>query len=80
MSAPPAADLSKLRINRDDPPPAVKRALSRALWLTAAAILIIGVVVIIGRRAGTVPVQVVTVTTSGEGGQGTGDGAGGVRL
>ncbi len=77
MSAPPAADLSKLRINRDDPPPAVKRALSRALWLTAAAILIIGVVVIIGRRAGTVPVQVVTVTTSGEGGRGTGDGAGG---
>ena len=77
MSAPPAADLSKLRINRDDPPPAVKRALSRVLWLTAAAILIIGVVVIIGRRAGTVPVQVVTVTTSGEGGQGTGDGAGG---
>jgi len=77
VSAPPAADLSKLRINRDDPPPAVKRALSRALWLTAAAILIIGVVVIIGRRAGTVPVQVVTVTTSGEGGRGTGDGAGG---
>ena len=77
MSAPPAADLSKLRINRDDPPPAVKRALSRVLWLTAAAILIIGVVVIIGRRAGTVPVQVVTVTTSGEGGRGTGDGAGG---
>ncbi len=77
MSAPPAADLSKLRINRDDPPPAVKRALSRVLWLTAAAILIIGVVVVIGRRAGTVPVQVVTVTTSGEGGRGTGDGAGG---
>ncbi len=26
MTAPQAADLSKLRINRDDPPPAVKRA------------------------------------------------------
>ncbi len=74
MSAPQAADLSKLRINRDDPPPAVKRALGRVLWLTAAAALIIAVVVIIGWRAGTVPVQVVTVsTTAGDGGRGTGD-------
>jgi len=28
-ASPPAADLSKLRINRDDPPPAVRRALGR---------------------------------------------------
>ena len=64
-ASPPAADLSKLRINRDDPPPAVKRALGRVLWLTAAAVLIIALVVVIGRRGGTVPVQVVTVATSG---------------
>jgi HlyD family secretion protein len=64
----PAADLSKLRINRDDPPPAVKRALGRVLWLVAAAVVIIAVVVVIGRRGAVVPVQVVTVTTSGGGG------------
>ena len=64
-ASPPAADLSKLRINRDDPPPAVKRALGRALWLAGAAAIIIAAVVVIGRRGGAVPVQVVTVSTSG---------------
>ena len=76
-ASPPAADLSKLRINRDDPPPAVKRALGRVLWLTAAAVLIIAVVMVIGRRGGTVPVQVVTVsaTTGGNGAVGGGSGS-----
>jgi len=69
-ASPPAADLSKLRINRDDPPPALKRALGRVLWLVGAAALIIALVVIIGRRGGTVPVQVVTVTAAGGGGEG----------
>jgi len=73
----PTADLSKLRINRDDPPPAVKRALGRVLWLVAAAVVIIAIVVAVGRRDGVVPVQVVTVSTSGEGGRGTGEGSGG---
>jgi RND family efflux transporter MFP subunit len=76
-ASPPAADLSKLRINRDDPPPALKRALGRVVWLAAGAVVIIAAVVVIGRRGGAVPVQVVTVTTSGEGGRGTGDGAAG---
>ena len=76
MTAPQAADLSKLRINRDDPPPAVKRALGRVLWLTAAAALIVAVVVVIGRRGGTVPVQVVTVSTT-TGGTGAGGGGSG---
>lgn len=77
MSGTPTADLSKLRINRDDPPPAVKRALGRVLWLVAAAVVIIAVVVIIGRRGGAVPVQVVTVsaTTGGSGAVGGGSGA-----
>jgi len=74
---PPAADLSKLRINRDDPPPAVKRALRRVLWLVGAAALIIAVVVIIGRRGGTVPVQVVTVTAAAGGGEGAARGGNG---
>ena len=74
-ASPPAADLSKLRINRDDPPPAVKRALGRALWLAGAAAIIIAAVVVIGRRGGAVPVQVVTVSTSG--GARSANGAGG---
>jgi len=80
-SPPAAADLSKLRINRDDPPPAVKRALGRVLWLVGAAALIIAVVVVIGRRGGTLPVQVVTVTTSGgEGAANRGGGGGAVAV
>jgi len=75
VTAPPAADLSKLRINRDDPPPAVKRALGRVLWLVAAAVLVLLVVILVARRGGAAPVQVVTVSTSGgEGAAGGGNG------
>ena len=77
MSVTPTADLSKLRINRDDPPPAVRRALGRVLWLTGAAVLIVAVVVVIGRRGGGVPVQVVTVTTAAGGGEGAARGGNG---
>ncbi len=81
MSVTPTADLSKLRINRDDPPPAVKRALGRVLWLVGAAVLIIAAVVVIGRRGAAVPVQVVAVTTGGgEGAAGGGGGGGGVAV
>jgi len=80
VTAPQAADLSKLRINRDDPPPAVKQALGRVLWLTAAAALIIAVVVIIGRRGGTVPVQVVTIATTTGGTGAVGGGSGSVAV
>ena len=76
-ASPPAADLSKLRINRDDPPPAVRRALGRVLWLVGAAAFIIAVVVVIARRGGTVPVQVVTVTTAAGGGEGEARGGNG---
>jgi len=63
-ASPPAADLSKLRINHDDPPPAVKRALGRVLWLTAAAVLIFLVVFLVARR-GALPLNgIVTSTTN----------------
>jgi len=77
VSAPPAADLSKLRINRDDPPPAVKRALSRVLWLTAAAVLITATVVIMGRRGAAIPVQTVVVAAN-SGAEGAAKGNGNV--
>ncbi|HXO84344.1 MAG TPA: biotin/lipoyl-binding protein, partial [Gemmatimonadales bacterium] len=79
MSASEAADLSKLRINRDDPPPAVKRALGRVLWIVAAAVLIIATVAIIGRRGAAVPVQTVTVAAS-SGGAGAAPGGGSVAV
>ena len=39
-------DLAKLRIDRDQPPPAVKRAFTRTLWLAAAAIVVVAGLVI----------------------------------
>ena len=81
MSAtPPAADLSKLRINRDDPPPAVRRALGRVLWLVAAAALVFLVVILVARRGGAVPVQVVTVSTTTGGTGAIGGGSGSVAV
>jgi RND family efflux transporter MFP subunit len=76
VSATGAADLSKLRINRDDPPPAVKRALGRVLWITGAAVLVFAVVVLVARRGGAVPVQTVVVTAS-SGGAGVASGGNG---
>jgi HlyD family secretion protein len=77
VSATGAADLSKLRINRDDPPPAVKRAMGRVLWITAVAVVVFAVVILVARRGGVVPVQVVTVstTTGGTGAVGGGNGS-----
>jgi len=76
VSATGTADLGKLRINRDDPPPAVKRALGRVLWLVGAAALVFLVVWMVARRGGAVPVQVVTVAAS-TGGDGAAQGGGG---
>ena len=76
-ASPPAADLSKLRINRDDPPPAVKRALGRVFWITGAAVLVFVVFFLVLRRGGAVPVQVVTVTTAAGGGEGAARGGAG---
>ncbi|HEV2669941.1 MAG TPA: efflux RND transporter periplasmic adaptor subunit [Gemmatimonadales bacterium] len=74
MSVTPTADLSKLRINRDDPPPAVRRALGRVLWLVGAAVLIFGVAALLLRRGGAVPVQVVTVAANSGGAGAAGGG------
>ncbi len=66
MTSPsPSADLSRLRINRDAPPPEVRRALGRniALGLVALALVLGALFVARGGRA--VPVQVVTVAPSG---------------
>lgn len=60
-----APDLSRLRINRDAPAPAVRRALGRALVLALTAVLLVAGAMWLVRRGSSVPVQVVTVTRTG---------------
>ena len=79
-ASPPAADLSKLRINRNDPPPAVKRALGRVLWITGAAVFVFAVLFLVLRRGGAVPVQVITVAARGGEGAAGGGGGGSVAV
>jgi RND family efflux transporter MFP subunit len=59
-----AADLSKLRINRDVPPAGVKSAMRRNLILLGLAVAVVAVVLVLARRAGVATVQVVTVTAA----------------
>jgi RND family efflux transporter MFP subunit len=66
------SDLAKLRIDRDAPPPAVKRALVRALWLTAAAVGVFGGVALWLRSGSATPIRVVTVSTKPGGGSARG--------
>jgi RND family efflux transporter MFP subunit len=75
------SDLAKLRIDRDAPPPAVKRALVRAVWLAVAAAGIVGAVALWMRGGSSTPVQVVTASLSdgAGGGGGGGGGRGGSR-
>jgi HlyD family secretion protein len=60
----PSADLSKLRINRDAPPPEVRRALGRNAALAVVALLLILGGFFFLRSGGAVPVQVVTVAAA----------------
>src|SRR6476646_1114700 len=69
MAAP--ADLSKLRINRDAPPPTVRRAFGRNAIIFGVALVIIGATAfVLGSRSAPM-VQVVT-TTAGAGGAAVG--------
>ena len=71
-------DLAKLRIDRDAPPPAVKRAFTRALWLVGATLVVGGGIALWLRRGSAVPVQVVTVAAGETAGVGGGGGPVGV--
>ena len=66
-SAPP--DLSKLRINRDLPPPTLRRALRRNLLLGLVAVAMLGGGVLVLGRGGAAPVQVVVATPISGAGQ-----------
>jgi HlyD family secretion protein len=60
----PSADLSRLRINRDAPPPGVRRALVRNVVIGVLALLLTIGAVFALRGGGAVPVQVVTVAAA----------------
>ena len=62
---PPTHDLAKLRINRDQPPPAVRRALVRNVMLAVAAVTVLGIAFVFARRGAAVPVQVVVASAGG---------------
>jgi RND family efflux transporter MFP subunit len=69
MSSPAPPDLSKLRINRDLPSPTLRRALRRNLLLGLVALALVAGLLLVLRRGGAAPVQVVVATpTSGAGG------------
>jgi RND family efflux transporter, MFP subunit len=72
MSAP--ADLSRLRINRDAPPPTVRKALGRNLIIFGVALVIIGAAAFTVMSRSVPIVQVVTAT-AGVGGSGPVGGA-----
>jgi RND family efflux transporter MFP subunit len=77
MTSPSAPDLSKLRINRDTPPPPLRRALKRNLALLVGVLIVFGGAFVILGRGRAVPVQTaVAAPISGAGGAGSGGGAG----
>jgi RND family efflux transporter MFP subunit len=62
-----APDLSKLRINRDTPPPGVRRAFARTVLFAALAVVVVSVGLLLLRRGSVPTVQVVTVVASSAG-------------
>jgi RND family efflux transporter MFP subunit len=68
-------DLSKLTINRDVPPPGVRRALMRSVILAVIVIVMIGAVGLAMRARGVPEVQVVVAAAGGPGGASAGGGA-----
>lgn len=68
-----APDLSKLRINRDAPSPAVKKALGRNLLLLALAAIVVVVAMLVMRGGSATQIRVVTAaaaSTAGAAGSG----------
>jgi len=62
------ADLSRLRIDRDTPPPGVRRAFRTSVYIAAAAVVLVVAGAMWLRGSGAAPqVQVVTVAASGGG-------------
>ena len=59
-------DLSKLRIDRDGPPPPVRRALKRNAIFAGVVVLTLGAVLIVMRSRSAAPVQTIIVAASAD--------------
>jgi HlyD family secretion protein len=63
-------DLSKLRIDRDGPPPPVRRALKRNAIFAGIVVAILAAILIVMQRRSAVPVQTMIVTANTDPGSG----------
>ncbi len=63
-------DLGKLRIDRDQPAPAVRRAFRRVAWFAGVALVLLGGLAAWLKRGSAVPVDVVAASLGGGGGAG----------
>ena len=72
---PPAHDLSKLRIDRDAPPPGVRRAVLRNAIFAIVVVVIAAAVLIVMRQRAAVPVTTVVAAASADPGGTGGAGA-----
>ena len=66
MSTSQKHDLSKLRIDRDGPPPPVRRALKRNAIFAGVVVLTLATALIVMRSRSTAPVQTIVVTASSD--------------
>jgi HlyD family secretion protein len=74
----PVHDLSKLRIDRDAPPPGLRRAVKRNAIFAAVLVGAAAIVLVTMQRRSVVPVETVLVTASADRGSAGGSGPGGV--
>jgi RND family efflux transporter MFP subunit len=63
-------DLSKLRIDRDGPPPPVRRALKRNAIFAGIVVAVLAAILIVMQRRSAVPVQTMVVTANTDPGSG----------
>jgi HlyD family secretion protein len=67
MSAPtPLHDLGKLRIDRDTPPPGVRRAVIRNAIFAVFAVVVIAAMLLVVRQRSVVPVQTIIVSAAAD--------------
>lgn len=74
MMSEPAHDLSRLRIDRDRPPPGVRRAVRWSAYLAIAAVAVVVVVIVLARGGAGPTVQVALAELRGGGGAGASTG------
>ena len=75
MSTPAQHDLSRLRIDRNEPPPALRRAVKRNAIFAIVIVATVVIALVVTRRSSAVPVQTIVVAASADPAAGSGGGA-----